>query len=197
MIAYALNSVYTSWKCDNQSLKQKKVATLVRLLFKYPRRESYLDLVEQIIEHYESICEKELSILSELPEEISNDEFRLFEDFDFELNDELATLALLYLCLNKSKIESHSTELLHKICRYFGQRFSLQQKLKQSSEQVSEYKYKAYGQKEIQQELDDEELKLAFPSYLNSFKEFINTNPLDSNNNVKADEPAKEEQDSA
>lgn len=70
-------------------------------------------------------------------------------------------------------------ELFWHVCSYFAARYRAYKQAMDEKDNVEEYKYKQYGQKETQEELDVIEYEQHFPSYQRNFEEFITRNVLE------------------
>lgn len=119
-----------------------------------------------------------------------------------KLNDELCLLALQHLfnslrcqSLQENDIISNTSgnRVLLEVCQYFNQRYRIYNEIKAEEAKVETFKYKEYGQKEIQQELDDKEMAESFPSFVSFFEDFNNgpdlLNDVDVNTGEDGEEP--------
>jgi len=121
-----------------------------------------------------------------------------------KLNDELCLLALQHLfnslrcqSLQANDIISNAcgNHALLEVCLYFNQRYRIFNEIKAEEAKVETFKYKEYGQKEIQQELDDKELEESFPSFVGFFEEFNNGPDMLNDPATQTGEEQKESSD--
>jgi len=150
---------------------------LIRSLAAAEEKDSLVDLVQYLYtfpysEHHVTIASNLLSFTTSITA-------------NPRLTDELHLLSLQHLfnsmryhCLITNDTisdQEHSRNahtLLLSIAEYFNQRYRNYNEIKAAQSKVEEFKYKEYGQKEIEQELDDKELLKSFPSFVRFFDEF-------------------------
>lgn len=150
MIGYALNALYTSWRSNIDSRLNQSACNLVKSLIKYPIEEN---TASEIIQNSVSL-----------------------HSTDPILTDELNTIALLHLVsdkLNKKHQPVDKNESFVKLCSYFSHRYQAYKEDLDKQNQVESYKYKTYGQKEIEEELIQAEMESEFPTFGNVFEEFL------------------------
>ena len=104
--------------------------------------------------------------------------------------------AIRYQNLNRndliSNTDGHNTLL--EVAQYFNKRYKAFNEYKEEQDRVETFKYKEYGQKEIQQELEDKELESKFPSYVKYFNDFddkvdgLNDEAEETNSNEDTEE---------
>ena len=152
MIGYALNALYTSWKSSMDSRLNNSACSLIKSLITYPTEKPLENYASEILDNSTSL------------------------HADPALTDELNTIALLHLVsdrLNKHRKPVDKSESFLKLCRYFAHRYQVYKEDLDKQNQVESYKYKTYGQKEIEEELIQAEMESEFPTFGNVFEEFL------------------------
>ena len=152
LVGYSVSSVYT------RSLINPTSNDLVELLMKFPY---------ELGEYY--------SMANRLGE------FAKSPNLPPKLADEINVLVLLHLVnAVRSETESYErvSEVFWRVCWHFCERYKAYKQAKDELDKVEMYKYKEYGQKETQDELDAIEYDQHFPNYEANFEEFITRDVL-------------------
>lgn len=151
LIAHAVSSFYTQSLVTHQS-------SLVDVLLEYP-------------------------VVGDRSAELYHQSTRLAGQL--QLSDEINYLALVHL-LNKlnRQIETEKrdravSQTLFDICFYYSNRYRQYKEEVDERDRIDPYKYKTYGEKRTQEELDAAEYEQHFPSYEQNYQEFITVNVLE------------------
>ncbi len=182
LIGYAMNALYTHWRSQASFKKNDELVSLIKILHEYPYNRDHVLIAEQLTSMTEKICDPHSELGSHST--VSTDILAL--NVNFELMDELNFVSLLHLFNDNQSIKK-KTSVLVKQCKYYSKRFIIFNRLKGEKEKVETFKYKAYGQKEIEEELERVEIEKAYPSYSNHFEDLLPVNVLDSSKTVSSD----------
>ncbi len=163
LVGYTINSLFTSWKSLTAKRNNQSANSLVKILSEYPYTKDHLTIASEI---------------SELTQAIQS---------EARLTDELNFVSLLHLVVgsrNKFKAVSDETESKHnelflQLCGYFVGRYKAYKDMLAERENVETFKYKTYGQSEIEDELVQTEMEKEFPTFSHAFEEFLEVNLLD------------------
>ena len=145
LIGHSLRALFTLWKCRHQN--SQNFDPLLQTLQQFPYRKTAHECAQVIIDSCDHLK-------------------------DLTLVDELHLVALMHLANSNNK-DKVSGELLNKICAHFQRRHLHRQETLEALQNVDSYKYKTYGQKEIEQEIEDEERAAQFPSYTSFFQDLV------------------------
>ena len=184
IIGYGMNALHTLWKCQMNLKQSHDLVALIKRLYTYPYEQEHAIIAEQLLETAEKCCDPHRVLHAE-----GNlvDVDRLTLNVDFELMDELNFVALLHLFNDKQPLRKKATVLL-KLCEYYSKRYKIFTRLRLQKETVETYKYKAYGQKEIEEEMDNIEIEKAFPTFASHFNDLLPANVLDETRRGPNDE---------
>jgi MoxR-like ATPase len=174
LIGYGMNALYTYWKSQTNLEKSNESVSLITLLYEYPYKQDHVLIAEQLNTMSEKICDPGLELTNE---NLANVD-KLVSLIDFELMDELNFLSLLHL-FNDNQAIKNKNKVLLKLCNYYSKRFKIFNRLKMQKDTVETFKYKAYGQKEIEEELERVEIEKAYPSYSKHFEDLLPVNVLE------------------
>jgi midasin len=156
LIGYVINAMYTQCKSKMEDKLNQNVHALAKTLIQYP--------------NFKQPC---LSIGHDLNEIASSIN-------DSNLSDEINFISLLYLLndsLTSGKIKSEV--LFRRLCDYFNSRYRVYKQMLDDKEKIETFKYKSYGQHEIEDELIQAELEKEFPTFSKNYEDFMEVNILE------------------
>jgi len=165
------------------SKEKESLVELVQYLYRFPYTENHITIASNLI----SFTKKATTANPKLTDEVHL--LSLQHVFNSIRYGSLATNDII------SGQENTRTghTLLVEIIEYFNQRYRLYNETKEAQNKVEQFKYKEYGQKEIEQELEDRELLKSFPSFVSFFAEFAQ--PSDCLNDPGSSESAEAEKE--
>ena len=182
LIGYSINALFTNWKArmdekHNRDYQQSSAHSLLRVLVQYPHENGYSSIASQLNSFSSGL----------IPTNNDNDSKQLVDELNF-----LSLLHLLNESFSRFKLVERSAdterndELLVRLLQYFAGRYKAYKEACEARDTIETYKYKAYGQKEIEDELVQAELEREFPNFSHAFEEFLDdVNLLDKNNETQ------------
>jgi hypothetical protein len=177
LLGYSVNSLFTDWRSRTDEQNSRTASSLVKVLTEYPCSKSHLSTAWEVTDLAWSITRGNTGI----------------DSTSRRLVDELNFISLLHLVsssLSKFNaavvssevcVEEKRNELLIRLCEYFVARYKAYKEMLAEKENVETFKYKTFGQSEIEDELVQAELEKEFPTFTHVFEDFIEVNTLESN----------------
>lgn len=158
LVGYAISAIYTRSLRSSSSYSND----LIQLLLEFPYKSNeYISRAKTLLDYSQHA------------------------DVPVQLADELNVLVLLNLLASlkcetsssSSKQQREFSQDVHstfwKVCWYFAERYKSYKQARDERENVEAYKYKEYGQKETQNELDAIEYEQHFPSFEHNYQDFV------------------------